>query len=757
MKISRLKYELETLLLFIIIGFLFFHVGVMPRKLFEDTTSTVLLDDRGNLLGARIAGDDQWRFPESDTLNQRFVTCLVNYEDRRFYYHIGVDPIAVVRAFKRNVQSSCVKEGGSTLTMQLARMIRGNQPRTLKNKLIEVLYALDIELSYSKEQILRMYVSHAPFGGNVVGVNAAAWRYYNRDISCLSWSEVATLAVLPNSPSLIHPGRNRTILKKKRDQLLTILQARKIITADEYELAIDEPLPDKPYPLPNEAPHLLDYLSKTKSQTYLHTHIDARLQHLVQQLANEYSSRYSNSNNVDNIAILVMDVETGQPIAYVGNTTRVGAEASYVDIIQCERSPGSTLKPFLYAAMISCGELTPRQLISDTPLSINGFTPSNFNHTFSGAVHADDAIIQSLNVPLVRMLSTHGTGRFMKDLEWLGMTTLHFDEDHYGATLILGGAEVKLWDVCRMYRRLAYRLLHKTAESQDTRISLSASWFMFNTMSKLNRPEEESEWTQFRSMKNLAWKTGTSWGSRDAWSIGVTPKYVVGVWTGNATGEGRAGLTGIGYSAPIMFDVFAMLDNTNWFTPPSNELEPMTICKHSGRLASSVCADVETTLMSKEATKTQPCNYCRRVHLSADKKWQVNSSCMGVDEIYTESRFILPVAQEYYYKTKHADYLPLPPFMEGCQGSQSEPLDFIYPEHQNTIVLPRGFDGTTERVIFTAVSRKRDATIYWHLDNDYLGETQGTHQMSALPSFGSHTLSIVDDEGNRKMIIIHVK
>ncbi len=756
-KRKRGSHFFSTLLLAGMLSFLFFHIFVMPRTLFEHPTATIMTDKDGNLLGARIANDGQWRFPLSDTLNTKFTTCLLNYEDRRFFYHIGVDPIGIVRALTRNLKEGGIKEGGSTLTMQLARMARSNQPRTLKNKVIEALWALDIELTYTKEEILKLYVSHAPFGGNIVGINAATWRYFNRDISCLSWAELATLAVLPNSPALIHPGRNRSALKKKRDALLSTLYHNEVISQEEFELSMEEPLPETPYSLPNQAPHLLDYLKKEKGNSIIKTNIDARLQHLVQNMANDYCRRYRTSNNVDNIAVLVLDVETGEPIVYVGNTTLTDAEAFQVDVIQSERSPGSTLKPFLYASMISCGEITPKQLISDTPLSINGFTPSNYNHTFSGAVRADEAVIQSLNVPLVRMLSLHSTGRFMDDLKWLGMTTLKRSEDHYGASIILGGAEVKLWDLCHMYHKLAYRYLHRVKNEQDTRIKLSSIWYMLNTMSKLNRPEEEAEWNQFKSMKNVAWKTGTSWGSRDAWSVGVTPKYIVGVWTGNATGEGRAGMTGIGYAAPVMFDVFALLDNTLWFTPPTEDVEAIAICRNSGCIASARCANVDTLLLPTASVHTEPCDYCRWVHLSKNGLWQVNTSCVPLSEIQTVSRFVLPVAQEYYYKTKHSDYKPLPPFMEGCEGSGSDPIDFIYPEHNGGIVLPRGFNGELEHVVFKAVCRKKDATLYWHLDDKYLGETNGMHQYKALPSIGTHTLSIVDDEGNRRSIIIHVK
>lgn len=741
---------------------LIFHWFCVPRVLFDKPTSTVLFDSRGDLLAARIAEDGQWRFPSTDTLDCRFVKCLLNYEDRRFFSHCGVDVVAIVRAFKKNIQEGRFREGASTLTMQVARMARGNQPRTLKNKLIEILWALDIELSYSKEEILKLYLSNAPFGGNIVGIDAASWRYFQRDLSRLSWAELSTLAVLPNSPALIHLGKNRESLKRKRDLLLKILNDRGVLSNEEYELSLAESLPEKPFPLPNYTPHLIDYKSKTDRGSFVSTFIDKRVQIQVQRLANDYNTRYRNSNHVDNIAVLVLDVERGEPLVYVGNTTNISVEASHVDIIQSERSPGSTLKPFLYAAMISNGLITPKRLISDTPLSINGFTPQNFNKTFSGAVRADDAIVQSLNVPLVRMLSMYSVGRFMEDLKWLGMSSLRYDEDHYGASLILGGAEVSLWDLCQMYRRLAYNLKNVKSSDDSTmadrRISRSATWFAFEAMSKLNRPEEESEWRHFSSMKNIAWKTGTSWGSRDAWSVGVTPKYVVGVWVGNATGEGRAGMTGVGFAAPVMFDVFSLLDDSGWFSPPYGEMEQVRVCKKSGYVASTICEDVSVEYLPESANLTSSCPFCQWVHLSKDGRWQLNSSCVSISEIETKPWFVLPAAQEYYYKYRHADYRQLPPFREDCEGSKIDQIDLIYPEHNMMVVIPRGFDGSLEKVVCEAVSRRTDAVLYWHLDQQFVGETgNGIHQIALAPSLGEHILSVVDDLGNRKTISFEVK
>lgn len=733
------------------------HLWV-PKPLFDAPTSTVVSDCRGSLLGSRIAADQQWRFPLTDSVSRKFEHCIVEYEDHRFRYHLGIDLIAVCRALFDNLQSGKVKQGGSTLTMQVARMARGNQSRTIGQKIIEALWAIDIELSYSKEEILRMYASNAPFGGNTVGIDAAAWRYFGRDAHNLSWAENATLAVLPNSPALIHLSRNRKALQQKRDALLRKLWEEQIISAEEYDLALQEPLPDAPLPIPNLAPHLLARIASNHEGESVNSTVDGRLQQLVQDIADRYSNTYK-ANYISDIAILVLDVETGNPLVYVGNSTPRTA-TSDVDNIVSERSPGSLLKPMLYASMMTDGAATPDMIFADTPLNLNGFTPMNYSKSFSGVVKASEAVTRSLNVPLVRMVSKYGVGRFMSVLKTLGMTTLHYDEDHYGASIILGGAEARLDELTRIYAKLA-RQLNNVRNSgmgdEEFRLSPAAIWYAFEAMSALSRPEEEADWNNFRSMKRVAWKTGTSWGSRDAWAIGVTPKYAVGVWVGNSSGEGRSGLTGVGYAAPVMFDVYTLLDDSGWFTEPFADMTEARVCLHSGHIASSVCGDTEVRLLPKGSMGTAVCPYCRLVHLSADGAWQVNSSGESVNRIRTESRFVLPPAQEYYFAGHSATYQPLPPLRPDCRSSERDFFSIISPEPNSSVVLPRNFGGKSEQLVLRVACRDAGATLFWHLDDQYLGQTSEKHEMTVVPAIGQHWLTVLDEHGNKKTIGFTVK
>ncbi len=767
-----------------ILGYLF-----IPIPLFTDPYSTLLYTEENQLLGARIAADEQWRFPPSDTLPEKFSTCLIQFEDKHFYIHPGIDPIAIMRASIQNIRNKRIVSGGSTISMQLARIVCRNEERTLKAKSMEIALALALETRFSKKELLQLYATHAPFGGNVVGAETAAWRYFGRSLNSLSWAESATLAILPNAPALIHPGRNREQLQTKRNRLLMRLQQQGLIDKTTFELACMEPLPDAPVPLPNQAPHLLDRLARDNKAQRLVCTLNNDLQQQVQQFVNRYAREYT-SNYICNVAALITETETGKVIAYAGNATFDAApdKGNQVDIIMAPRSTGSVLKPFLYAAMLHEGDLLPDMLISDTPLNINGFTPQNYNKTYQGVVAARRAIEQSLNVPLVRMLSAYQTGRFMHLLKQYGMTTLRFPESHYGASLILGGAEGTLWDMTGMYASMARVLGHfrpyngrynpadihsllvvPTEEEKPIRnitdprltdkpvLSASALWFTFEAMSALNRPEEESEWQQFSSMKRIAWKTGTSYGGRDAWAIGTTPLYTIGVWVGNSSGEGRAGLTGVGNAAPVLFDLFSLVPGSDWFDEPLDEMTEMPVCRKSGHKASPLCEVTDTLYVPKAGEKTVVCPYHKQVHLSADMRYRVNSSCEPVSRIKTCSWFVLSPAQAYYYKNHDIDYKPLPPLRGDCGQAQDRPIELIYPEHNAVVYQPKGFGSEREKVVFKAAHARPDAIIYWHLDNRFLGETTGNHQLACTLPPGKHQLTLVDEQGFQRKILFDVK
>jgi penicillin-binding protein 1C len=759
----RRRLALAALLLAIAAAVSFW--ALLPARLFDAPQSYVLEARDGTLLSARIAADGQWRFPPRAVVPEKFRRALILFEDKRFDTHAGVDVLALARALELDLQKGRVVSGGSTLTMQLARLARGDQRRTLYAKAAEALLALRLETAFDKDQILAMYSANAPFGGNVVGLDAAAWRYFGRDAGTLSWAEAATLAVLPNNPALVHPGRNRARLQARRDFVLHRLRTAGDLSDMDLKLALSEPLAAEPRDLPDLAPHLLDTLRAQDPRRHrISSTLDARLQAEAAHLVRDHSATLARQG-VFNAAALVVDNRTFEVLAYVGNSGEKADTRGYaVDIVRAPRSTGSILKPMLYAAMLDDGALTPRMLLPDLPTRYDGFAPENFDHQFRGAVPADEALAHSLNVPAVRMLSVYGVARFRDLLRDAGMRTLTRPADDYGLTLILGGAEGNLWDIASLYAGLTaiardgasvarFRELRTlpgapVAERPPTTISTGAAWLTLDALLEVPRPGDEGHWKKFASSRSIAWKTGTSFGQRDGWAVGTTPRYTVGVWVGNASGEGRPGLTGTTMAAPLMFALFNDLPRSPWLELPLQALKRVEVCANDGYLANGDCAS-ESAWVPKDSRFALLSPHNLRVHLDAAAR-RVDGDCESPSAMRHAEWFVLPPAEEFYYRREHPGYQPLPPMRADCQGD-SDPghstLAVLYPDANARVLIPRELDGSRGRTVFEAVSRRRDATIYWHLDGQYLGETHTFHQQSLDIDPGEHILTLVDDTG----------
>ncbi len=757
----------------------------LPDPLFNVPYSPVLYDRRGELLGAQVALDGQWRLPPTGPVNKKFSTALQIFEDRRFYVHPGVDPVALLRAALLNAQRGRVVSGGSTITMQVVRLIRGNRDRTILEKVVEAMLALRLEWTYSKGDILALYSAHAPFGGNVVGLEAASWRWFGHPSKDLSWAEAATLAVLPNNPGLVHPGTNRRILQKKRDALLQKLFTLGYLDRDSYSLALQEPLPGPPRLLPRVAPHLLARAVAENSSPLVKSTLDGPLQKRATEILERYIQQFSR-NAVMNGACLILDTKTGEVLAYVGNVFATDEDLSYgraVDIITAPRSSGSLLKPFLYGAMLDSGELMPAELVSDIPTRIGSYNPENFNKAYLGAIPAGQALARSLNIPAVRELRTYGVDRFARLLRRLGFTTLFRPGDEYGLPLVLGGAEVTLWDVTAVYAGLARRALFEpakaaffpawyqsgkhqtaqtvnrnvrrqieTADSENQLLSRGAAWLTLDALSMVNRPGEDGAWELFKSSRKVAWKTGTSFGFRDAWAVGTTPEYTVGVWIGNASGEGRAELQGSLTAAVVMWELFSSLPATSWFPQPEADLVPVEVCALSGLPISQNCADSRIDFIPRNAPRKESCHYCIRVPMTADRTHRVLITADTKDPIVYELRFVLPPAEEYFYKRWNLTYQGLPPLKPEQQvrsdGNSVPEIAVVSPEANSAIYIPVELDGKAGQLVCSATHRRTGAMLFWHLDDSFVGTTRGVHQIEIRPGPGKHVLTLVDETGS---------
>ena len=720
--------------------------------------SYALYASDGTLLGAQTASDGQWRF-EAAEVPQKFADAIVTFEDKRFYWHPGVDILSIIRAFRENSASGSIVSGGSTITMQTVRLLEHYPPRTYSQKLHEALASVFFELRYSKKHILKLYAANAPFGGNVVGLEAASWRYFARPPASLSWAEAATLAVLPNQPSLVYPGANSEILLSKRNFLLARLFERGKISADEYERSLLEKLPQKPFPLPSISRHYLEYLKKTqkgKHTTTFRTKLNSSMQKNATRTLEAWSLSFSR-RGINNAAALILDTKTLDVLAYCANTgIERNTDTNAVDMIQSRRSSGSLLKPFLFAAMLDAGSLLPEQLVIDIPTRIGNYSPDNNIPKYAGAIPASEALSRSLNIPAIRELREYGITAFLDILRKSGFTTLNRSSDDYGLPLILGGGEITLWEASRAYARMMQAALG-TNSDRNFPISRGSAYLTLSALSEGVRPDEEAAWQTFANARRIAWKTGTSNGNRDAWAIGVTAEYTVAVWVGNAIGSGTPDLKSASTAAPVLFDLYKTLPRSSWIGFPEAELSKVTVCAKSGYAAGIDCTETKEAFKPRKAPQSSACPYCRKVSLTNDGLYQATADDLTGEKagIYdgtmpqVESRFVLPPSIEYWYKRANLGYRSLPDFVPWHKNAEIQELSLIFPEAGAKIVIPTEIDGSPGSMVMQAATRNPDTVVYWDIDGTYLGCTENRHELAARPRAGSHTLTVTDSHGSR--------
>lgn len=748
-------------------GFGLVAILLIPVPLDKKPYSKVLYDVEGQLLSAKVAADEQWRFPSDRSLPNMLVKSIVLYEDEWFYWHPGFNPVSLLKSFFINVKSGRIVRGGSTLSMQVARMARDKKRRTYREKVLETLGALKLEILYSKDQIIQQWCTLASFGGNVVGIEAASWRYFGRPLDQLSVAEYATLAVLPNAPALIHPSRNRQALKEKRNRLLEKLDEKKQISGGDLVLYQSEPIPFEPKEMPQQALHLLEYLCGAFPQYQAYqTTIQADIQHRIHDFTN-YRTQILEQNGIRNAAILVLDVEEGNLLAYVGNTRDKNGSMRYVDLIQAPRSYGSLLKPFLFAQALDKGMFLPEELISDIPTYIDGFEPKNFDKQFRGVVSFRDVLIQSLNVPSVRVLYYLGHQVFYDLLQSFEPDFLNKGANHYGLSIILGGGESNLWSLSRMYLGLARKYLKyrndfirirvlKDEDLEKYSVSLGnfACHQTVEALADVVRPREETGWKKLHANNEIAWKTGTSYGHRDAWTIGFNSKYLVGIWVGNENGEGREKLTGITTAAPIFFDVMDILGERKPFLKTFKSSHTIKTCAESGKLAGKNCSQLKNLKVDQYSHQWSICDL-HEIGSITDNGYFKPIQCLEPNA-KKDTFFTLDPIQAYYTHKANPFFYVLPPIDPTCEESNQASLRFIYPFKNAKVFLPIESNGERRSLIAKA-STSESKELFWFLNEEYLGTTINEHDWALDPIPGQHELSISDAQGNRQSIFFQVR
>lgn len=761
------------------LGLVVFYIS-LPKKLFtHHSFSTVLLDKNEAFLSATISADEQWHFPQKKGISEKYKKAAILFEDKRFHRHNGVDNRALLRAIYSNLKAQRIVSGASTLSMQVIRLHRNNPPRTFSEKLLEFILAQRLEWRYSKDEIFGLYASHAPYGGNVIGIEAASWRFFGKSSENISWGEAALLAVLPNSPGLIHTENNREKLKEKRNKLLNKLYDNNIIDEDNYQSAILEIIPRRPISIENLSPHLLQLMKMNGGPQLYRTSLDKNIQKKCLSIA-EVQGKLLKQNNIDNLAILVLDIEKNETLAYVGNLHKTGSDnQEFVDIIQSKRSTGSLLKPFLYAAALEEGMILEKSLLPDHPIQMNGFITENYNKHHDGLVAANLALTRSLNIPFAYLLQQFGIEKFRLLLQDYGMNSIYKDADFYGIPLILGGAESSLWELTNAYAILGKTLntynnydgyysqsdfksssllasrqaqaSEKTTTKDPISMRAESVWQALNTVQKVERPNEQGNWEKFSSSHKIAWKTGTSNGFKDAWAIGVNGKYAIGVWVGNADGEGRPGIIGSKAAAPIFFRVVNSLKGHNWFEQPIDDMQKIPTCKTTGNLANPYCP-IDSSWVSRNAHQLMVCQNHQQIYMDETGQYEVNAVCYDMERAYAKSIFKIQTKAIYYYK-QNAFYENPPDFHPDCvqYGKKNRP-SIIYPEKGVEIYLPRIDNNQRNKFVLRAFHPDEKAKLHWHIDEKYHGFTENIHEINTGLELGQHQLIVIDENGNEDRV-----
>ncbi len=736
---------------------------------FDTGYSRLVFDAEGRLLRATLAPDQQYRFPpDKNELPAKYIAALLTFEDKRFFSHPGVDPLALGNAFVSNLFAGKRIRGGSTITMQVARLAQPRK-RTYLNKFYESLLAMKLTLHYSKKEILSIYATQAPMGGNVVGLRAASFRYFGKSMRALTWAEAALFAVLPNSPALINLKSQRPALIAKRNELLQRLAKNQKIDWTTCEMACAEPLPSADTKLPFTAPHLTQRLLEKSSYAVLRTSVKWTMQQQAEEAARNHR-RTLNERGIANLAIVVAETKTGKVRAYVGSQAFADNEnGGQVDGVQALRSTGSLLKPFLVARALDRGPFTMKSQIVDVPTFYGTFAPQNASKQFSGLAAINEVLIKSLNVPSVRLLNSYGVNDFYDFLKEAGLTGLFRTPEAYGLTLILGGAEASLYELTQLYLTLAnygkpMRLsLHEedqdSPENRPRVFSAGAAWLVLNALTDLARPGTDFYWREFNDQVPVAWKTGTSYGQKDAWAIGCNPQWTIGVWVGNFSGEGNAALSGAQSAAPLLFSLFNRLTEAQqptWFEKPEFDLREKTVCARSGYPAGPSCLDTATEQVPVVAHVPGICPFHRRFLIEEKTELTVCSLCWAGRKTTWSNRYIIPAAaRELLQKSGHPVDL-LPAHLASCPAYRAKSqIDLIYPIEGVKIFVPRDLSGKHERIVFSAKHHRPDSHLFWFLNGVLIGETKGKHDLPVNLSSGPHKLTIQDEEGVQRTVSFH--
>lgn len=744
-------------------GFLILNL-IFPLPPLQRTHSVTVTDANGKLLHAFLTADHKWRIQaQSGEITPDLQKTIIFKEDKYFYYHPGVNPVAIARAAFNNLRKGRRTSGASTINMQLARLLEP-APRTIPNKIKEMFRAMQLEWHFSKAEILQMYFNLLPYGGNIEGVKSASLIYFGEEPEALSLAQVVMLTVIPNNPNQLRPGANPTLLTEWRNHWLKEMKGKGLFSDEEIEDAISEPFSVNRYEIPRETPHLAYRLRKNAVNHEVSTCIQPVMQHKVETLAANYVRRLR-SFQIGNLAVLVVNNRTMEAEAYVGSA---GFHEDFwlgqVDGITALRSPGSALKPLLYALAFDRGLVTPKMVITDVPVNFSGYRPENYDETYRGKVTVEQALALSLNVPAVELLEQLGSSDFTKSLSAAGFKWIGRNQKKLGLSVILGGCGTTLEELTALYASFAnggnyspVRYIRTTDTlTADSVFSAGAAYMITNILTQLKRPDLPNQYQMAANLPNIAWKTGTSYGRRDGWAIGYNRNYTVGVWTGNFPGNGIAELSGAEFAVPLLFNVFNAIQDVSadkWFAPPA-ELDFRIVCSESGLPADTFCHNRVMDYFLPGISPSQKCNHLQKHFVNQNETMSYCRNCMP-EAGYKEVLFpYYPPALISWYNEMQIPYKAVPGHNPDCPAVKSANAPFITSLTDGAEYLL--IKGRKQQLMLSCNTENGVSKVYWYLNDKFYKAAKPGEKLFFIPEPGQYKISCTDDSGRNSNIWIRV-
>lgn len=751
---------LALILLFFILNWIF----PLPDKI---EYSAIITDDKGEVVNAYLTRDQKWRMKtEPDEISPLLRKTIIAKEDRHFYFHPGVNPFAVARAIFSNIFHMRRMSGASTITMQVAKMLEPGK-RNLWSKMREMFRAFQLELKYSKKEILQMYLNLVPYGGNIEGVKAASLLYFKKNPDHLSLAEITALSIIPNKPGVMIPGRNNDFIVKERNRWLEKFAARKVFTKKEIEDALAEPMNATRGAVPHYIPHL-SYKLKKQGADIIKTNINLNTQLKTEKLVEDYV-RTQRLKNIKNAAVVIVDNRTHKVITYVGssnfNDTTDGGQVNGANAV---RQPGSTLKPLMYAMCFDEGLLTPKTVITDVAVNYAGYAPENYDEKFNGYVTVEYALEHSLNIPAVKSLRLLGHEKMIQKLSNCNFKQIQKDRRKLGLSLILGGCGTTLEELTGLFSVFANdgRYISPAYIQNDTLrsdrdgqtvISPAANFMINEILSKVNRPDFPLNWTATERMPKIAWKTGTSYGRKDAWSIGYNKNYTVGIWTGNFSGVGVADLSGANIATPLLFKIFNTIDydsDEEWFTQPK-DCDIRQVCSETGLIPSDHCTSLVTDYFIPLISSTQLCNNWQEIMISPDEKISYCKSCAPQTGYKKKWYKMIEPDMQAWFEENRIVYQKIPAHNPNCELIFKGAAPSITSPVNGTEYLINKKD--REPLQLVCKTANDVSKVYWYINNKFYKSSNAGEKQFFIPEEGPIKISCTDDKGRNRDIKIAVK